>query len=70
MIMNSGEKVRPEHLKRDAYLYIRQSSLKQVIENTTTFTGVLGKPDPLGNGKAAGDNKIGTGTSKDLPRSR
>jgi len=26
-------KVRAEHLKRDAYLYIRQSSMKQVIEN-------------------------------------
>ena len=34
MIINSGEKVRAEHLRRDAYLYIRQSSLKQVIENT------------------------------------
>ncbi|MBI4708521.1 MAG: recombinase family protein, partial [Candidatus Omnitrophica bacterium] len=27
-------KVKPEHLRRDAYLYIRQSSLKQVYENT------------------------------------
>jgi len=34
MIMNSVEKVTAEHLKRDAYLYVRQSSLKQVIENT------------------------------------
>jgi len=34
MIMASAEKVTAEHLKRDAYLYIRQSSLKQVIENT------------------------------------
>lgn len=34
MIMNSVEKVTAEHLKRDAYLYIRQSSLKQVMHNT------------------------------------
>ncbi len=34
MIVNSIEKVSAEHLKRDAYLYIRQSSLKQVLENT------------------------------------
>ena len=27
-------KLTPEHLKRDAYLYIRQSTLKQVMENT------------------------------------
>lgn len=27
-------KIRPEHLRRDAYLYIRQSTLRQVIENT------------------------------------
>lgn len=27
-------KVQPHHLKRDAYLYIRQSSMKQVLENT------------------------------------
>jgi DNA invertase Pin-like site-specific DNA recombinase len=29
-----AQKVRPEHLKRDAYLYIRQSTLRQVLENT------------------------------------
>ncbi len=28
------QKVRPEHLRRDAYLYIRQSSLHQVMHNT------------------------------------
>ena len=27
-------KVRPEHLKRDAYLYIRQSTIHQVFHNT------------------------------------
>ena len=28
------QKVTAEHLKRDAYLYVRQSSLQQVFENT------------------------------------
>jgi len=31
--MNESNKVRSEHLQRQAYLYIRQSSLKQVNEN-------------------------------------
>jgi len=29
-----GQKVTADHLKRDAYLYIRQSTLRQVFENT------------------------------------
>src|SRR5215471_1039771 len=32
--MNHDTKVTPEHLKRTAYLYIRQSTLRQVFENT------------------------------------
>ena len=32
--MNCDTKVTPEHLKRTAYLYIRQSTLRQVFENT------------------------------------
>ena len=28
------EKVRPEHRSRNAYLYVRQSTLRQVVENT------------------------------------
>jgi DNA invertase Pin-like site-specific DNA recombinase len=32
--MNESRKIQPHHLERDAYLYIRQSSMKQVIENT------------------------------------
>jgi hypothetical protein len=28
------EKVNASHLKRDAYLYIQQSTLRQVFENT------------------------------------
>src|SRR5262245_49612962 len=31
--MNESRKVQPHHLQRDAYLYIRQSSMKQVVEN-------------------------------------
>ena len=36
--MNSGaaEKVTADHLRRDAYLYVRQSTLRQVMENTTS----------------------------------
>ena len=31
--MNESRKVQSHHLGRDAYLYVRQSSMKQVIEN-------------------------------------
>jgi len=31
--MNESMKVQPHHLEREAYLYIRQSSMRQVIEN-------------------------------------
>jgi DNA invertase Pin-like site-specific DNA recombinase len=31
--VNASLKVQPRHLERDAYLYIRQSSMRQVIEN-------------------------------------
>src|SRR5690242_20293369 len=31
--MNTSLKVQPRHLERGAYLYIRQSSMRQVIEN-------------------------------------
>lgn len=34
MFADLAKKVTPSHLKRDAYLYIRQSTLKQVVENT------------------------------------
>jgi len=32
--MKTDSKVTAEHLKRIAYLYIRQSTLRQVLENT------------------------------------
>ena len=28
------QKLKPEHLKRDAYLYVRQSTPRQVLENS------------------------------------
>src|SRR5579863_8002426 len=31
--MNESLKVHPHHLERGAYLYVRQSSMRQVIEN-------------------------------------
>ena len=34
MSTNSAQKVTSEHLRRDAFLYVRQSSLRQVFENT------------------------------------
>ena len=33
MLAEAHQKVRADHLKRDAYLYVRQSTLRQVIEN-------------------------------------
>jgi hypothetical protein len=32
-------KVTAEHLRRDAYLYVRQSSLKQVVNNSEPPSG-------------------------------
>jgi len=32
----AAEKLTAEHLRRDAYLYVRQSTLRQVMENTTS----------------------------------
>lgn len=52
--MNDALKVQAHHLERDAYLYIRQSSMRQVLENTESTqrqyalrarAGALGWPD-------------------------
>ncbi len=32
--MSESLKIQPHHLKREAYLYVRQSSMRQVVENT------------------------------------
>jgi DNA invertase Pin-like site-specific DNA recombinase len=34
VILESNQKVTADHLKRDAYLYVRQSTMHQVFENT------------------------------------
>jgi DNA invertase Pin-like site-specific DNA recombinase len=34
MVIPTDSKVRAEHLRRDAFLYVRQSTLRQVLENT------------------------------------
>jgi DNA invertase Pin-like site-specific DNA recombinase len=34
MTLNGDQKVTPSHLKRNAYLYVRQSTVRQVLENT------------------------------------
>ena len=34
MSYESCHKVTTDHLRRDAYLYVRQSSMRQVLENT------------------------------------
>ena len=36
MTQREAEKVTAEHLRRNAYLYIRQSTIRQVMENTTS----------------------------------
>ena len=37
--MNELLKVQPNHLERGAYLYIRQSSMRQVMENVESTFG-------------------------------
>jgi DNA invertase Pin-like site-specific DNA recombinase len=34
MAGDAQQKVRATHLRRDAYLYVRQSTIRQVVENT------------------------------------
>ena len=38
MSMEAQQKVRASHLKRSAYLYVRQSTLRQVLNNTESGT--------------------------------
>ncbi len=49
--MNAHLKVQPDHLQRSAYLYIRQSSMRQVVENaesTRRQYGLRGRAVALG----------------------
>jgi DNA invertase Pin-like site-specific DNA recombinase len=34
MSTDNPQKIQADHLRRDAFLYVRQSSLRQVFENT------------------------------------
>jgi len=54
MMREASQKVRAQHLGRDAYLYVRQSTMRQVVENTESSerqyalrrrTVALGWPD-------------------------
>ena len=50
-ISDTQSKVTASHLRRDAYLYVRQSTLRQVIENTTSTErqyGLRGRAVALG----------------------
>lgn len=37
----ANSKVTAKHLNRDAYLYIRQSTVRQVFENTRKYTATI-----------------------------
>ena len=39
MTHDAHQKVKASHLKRSAYLYVRQSTLRQVLENTESAQG-------------------------------
>ncbi len=41
--MNESLKVQAHHLERSAYLYIRQSSMRQVLENVESVSGGWGR---------------------------
>ena len=34
LTVERSQKITPRHLRRQAYLYVRQSTLRQVVENT------------------------------------
>jgi len=48
--MNDQGKVTADHLRRDAYLYVRQSSLYQVANNTGSFASLSASLNPRRNG--------------------
>ena len=52
--MNAESKVSAEHLKRAAYLYIRQSTLRQVLENTESTERQYALAAPGGGAGLAG----------------
>jgi hypothetical protein len=42
----AADKVTADHLRRDAYVYVRQSTLRQVAKNTTSTDRQYGFPTP------------------------
>jgi len=49
-------KIRPKHLSRRAIVYLRQSTLRQVVENTESTTrqyALAGRAESLGWSKGA-----------------
>ncbi len=56
MIMRSTQKVTKDHLRRNAYLYVRQSTMKQVLEHhpvSFDCVGTLGLTSTPGQGLGA-----------------
>ena len=43
MSFDTYQKVNADHLRRDAFLYVRQSSLRQMFENTESGKRQYGK---------------------------
>ena len=53
--MNDAQsKVTAEHLRRDAYLYVRQSTLHQVANNTESTAPPVRPARPGGRARLAG----------------
>ena len=46
MSTDASQKVTASHLKRDAYLYVRQSTVRQVFENTESTRNRPVNPTP------------------------
>jgi hypothetical protein len=51
--MNDQSKVTADHLRRDAYLYVRQSSLYQVANNTESSRPSVRSARPGGRARLA-----------------
>jgi len=66
MTHDAHQKVKASHLKRNAYLYVRQSTLRQVLENTeSTQRQYALRQHAAAPGLAAGPNhcdRYGSGT--------
>ena len=49
MPIDSSQKITAHHTKRDAFLYVRQSSLRQVFENTESTKRQSQTSEPPGS---------------------